>query len=103
MTSSTQPHGPFLPLLLFGLSLVLFFGWQIQSTRERSETLRNAIEKRAEARERADQLLKKFEQIATDVIRLAPEDQGAQAVVAKYGISLRDGAAQADATAEATH
>jgi len=101
MTTSSQPHGPFLPLLLFGLSLVLFFGWQIHLIRERNAALRTTMEKRVEARSRAEQFLKKFEQVATDVIRLAPEDEAAGAIVKKYGISLRNGAAaQTEAPAE---
>lgn len=90
MTTSDTPRtfSPFLPILGFGLSLVLFFGWQFNNTRQQREQLKEAISQREEAVKQADQQRAGLLALARQVIELAPEDAAAQAVVRKYQISL---------------
>jgi len=90
MTDSTSPRtfSPFLPLLGFGLSLVLFFGWQLQNIREQRTQLKEAISQREAAVEQANQQRTALLSLARQVIDLAPDDAAAQAVVKKYKISL---------------
>ncbi|HWL54491.1 MAG TPA: hypothetical protein VNQ90_18775 [Chthoniobacteraceae bacterium] len=87
-SASTRTFSPFLPLLGFGLSLVLFFGWQVNNTRQQREQLEQAISQREEAVQQADQQRGALLSLARQVIELAPGDAAAKAVVKKYQISL---------------
>lgn len=87
-SASTRTFSPFLPLLGFGLSLVLFFGWQFNNSRKQHQQLKEAISKREEAVGKADQQRTALLSLARQVIELAPGDAAANAVVRKYQISL---------------
>lgn len=83
-----RTFSPFLPILCFGLSLVIFFGWQLNNARKQRQQLQEAITQREAAFEQAKKQRTALFGLAKQVIELAPEDRAAQAIVQKYQISL---------------
>lgn len=86
--ATTRTFSPFLPMLCFGLSLIIFFGWQFNNSRKQRQQLKEAITQREPAVEQAQKQSAALLGLAKQVIELAPEDRAAQAVVQKYQISL---------------
>jgi hypothetical protein len=81
-------QGPFLPVLLIGLSLVLTFAWQIKNISDQHTALQNSIQTQTATVDKSKKMQSSLESIAVDLLQLAKDgDSDAKAIVSKYNIS----------------
>jgi hypothetical protein len=86
--SSDHHFSPFWPLCLMALSLMIVLGWQlIVGVQQYLGSLR-MVDQQAVIANQAAQTESKLQSMMTDLLLLAKTDTEAQAIVAKYRITL---------------
>jgi hypothetical protein len=79
--------GPFLSVLMIGLSLSIFFIWQIGANSKQGTAFKSTVERQTQLVEQSKQIQGSLERLVLDVLELAKSgDEDAKAVIAKYGI-----------------
>lgn len=100
---SRETFGPFVPLLILSVALVVFFAWDLSSVvQQRMNGLRIAEQQQQQLVQAAD-VENKLRQIMIDLVVLAKQNPDAAALVAKYGVAFQPpvGGQPAAATAPA--
>jgi hypothetical protein len=86
--SSNTSFSPFLPLCLMALSLVIILGWQLTLGVQQYLGSLRMVDQQAVLVNQAAQTESKLQSMMTDLLLLAKTDTQAQAIVAKYRITL---------------
>ena len=84
---------PFWPLLFMGISLTLFFGWQVvQNFKQHTNTVR-LTDQQALLSAQAVEAEAKLQALMMDLIKLAETDPDAEDLVKQFGIKFNPAAA----------
>jgi len=76
----------FLPVLLLGLSLLLFFISQVTDLSSQRTTIMTAIQRQDDVVKQSRQVQGKLQSLALDLLETAKTDEAAQKIVGKYNI-----------------
>lgn len=92
---SAPDRGPclFVPVLLMGVALNLYLGWQFLQVRGEANRLEGTLRSNAPQVEQSQRAQSDLMQIATVLLQLAQTDPAARAIVEKYGISAQGASA----------
>jgi hypothetical protein len=86
--TSNTTFSPFWPLCLMALSLVIILGWQLVAGIQQYRGSLQLVDQQAVLAKQAVQTESKLQSMMTDLLLLAKTDTQAQAIVAKYRITL---------------
>jgi hypothetical protein len=95
--------GPFLSVLLIGISVAIFFIWQIISSSQQGAAFKSTVERQSQLVEQSKQIQGSLERLVLDVMDLAKTgDEDAKAVITKYGIQQQSQPAPAASVSPAS-
>lgn len=84
-------RGPFLPLLLLALSIVLIFSFQLYVISAQHSAFEAAILRQGDGVKQSKAIQSNLEKLVRDLLEAAPTDSDAKALITKYGIQSAGG------------
>lgn len=100
-TSAGTPFSPFWPLIMLGVSVVLFMGWQVvMGARQHVDLLRLADQQNILATQ-AGQREAQLQSLMMELLDLAKTDDDAREIADKYNIKFNPPSAEPTALQEA--
>lgn len=93
---SDQQTSAFLPIVLLGISVLLFNLFQLSMLMPQRTQLQRIISQNEQAVAQSREVQGKLQKIVEDLVNISKDNKDAQAIITKYNISVRpNGAAPA--------